>query len=371
MKCLFLCTALDIGGTETYLLRFARHIRSVGELQLTIVCKSGRKGVLAQEFEDLGVIVLPMRQGFFAPISWMRLWRHMRQAHYQAICDFTGNFAGIPLLLAKSIGTKRRISFYRHTREAFGQDFFRVAYCKFVNRLVAFNTTNILSNSEAALGVFFPTEELCTRKKFRVISNGIPRQNVKLSSERRQLLRQELGIPESCYIVGHVGRFAPSKNQGQILESAAWFQGKKPDTVFLLVGRDVEQNLSGELRRLQLRNVFFAGERRDVPELLQIMNAFYFPSIDEGQPNALLEAIVSGLQFVSSNIAEIRSCFPSWWGDKWLCEVGDIETSCRVLVEHLDRQPVIDRQFSRLVSWCEGHYSEEKRFQEFLSVLSS
>ena len=64
------------------------------------------------------------------------------------------------------------------------------------------------------------------------------------------------------------------------------------------------EKLEKRVKRLGLTdNVVFAGIRKDVPQLLQAMDVFVFPSLYEGIPMALVEAQASGLPcVVSQNI---------------------------------------------------------------------
>jgi glycosyltransferase involved in cell wall biosynthesis len=49
-------------------------------------------------------------------------------------------------------------------------------------------------------------------------------------------------------------------------------------------------------------HVWLAGERSDVPQLMQGMNVFVLPSLAEGISNTLLEAMASGLPIIATNV---------------------------------------------------------------------
>ena len=48
-----------------------------------------------------------------------------------------------------------------------------------------------------------------------------------------------------------------------------------------------------------------AGRRKDIPNMLAAMDIFFYPSVYEGLPNALIEAMACSLPLVASNIPEI------------------------------------------------------------------
>ena len=49
--------------------------------------------------------------------------------------------------------------------------------------------------------------------------------------------------------------------------------------------------------------IHLLGYRSDVLRILPLFDLYYFPSLTEGQPNALIEAMATGLPFVASDIA--------------------------------------------------------------------
>jgi len=54
-----------------------------------------------------------------------------------------------------------------------------------------------------------------------------------------------------------------------------------------------------------LDKIVFAGERRDIPALLSCFNIYVLPSIKEGLPNALLEAMSSGKPVVATRVGGV------------------------------------------------------------------
>ena len=93
------------------------------------------------------------------------------------------------------------------------------------------------------------------------------------------------------------------KNHSFLIEIFKKINDRNEDSVLLLIG-DGELRLSIEKKVkdfLLTDNVIFAGVRSDIPELLQAIDVFVFPSLFEGLPVTLIEAQASGLYCIVSD----------------------------------------------------------------------
>lgn len=108
-------------------------------------------------------------------------------------------------------------------------------------------------------------------------------------------LRAELGIPAEAQVVGAVGEFRPEKGHRYLLEAAAHVRRTRPDVRFVLVGAGpLEHDLRERAGRLGLGDgVLFAGHRADAANLADAFDVFALPSVHEGLPIALLEAMAA------------------------------------------------------------------------------
>ena len=135
-----------------------------------------------------------------------------------------------------------------------------------------------------------------------VMNNGIDFQNF-TNPRPSQEIRQELGIPNGAFVIGHVGRFAEPKNHSFILDVFSRLLDQKKDSFLLLVGDGPQRDeVLSRIAALHLEsNVKIVGNRTDVPDLLNAMDVFFFPSIYEGLGIALIEAQKMGCPCVVSN----------------------------------------------------------------------
>lgn len=117
----------------------------------------------------------------------------------------------------------------------------------------------------------------------------------------KNALRKKLGFPEGFGVI-FVGSFQAKKNPELVVQAFARLAGARP-AFLAMVG---DGPLRSELEAGARGPVFFPGQRTDVDELLRAADAFILPSGIEGQPNALLEAMATGLPCVASDIAPHR-----------------------------------------------------------------
>lgn len=139
------------------------------------------------------------------------------------------------------------------------------------------------------------------RKNTLVLPNGIEIE--KYQSHSRQKMRSLLGIQDETFVVGHVGRFVDVKNHKKIVGVFECFHKKNPNSKLILIGEgDLINNIKNLCIEKNLSNsVLFLGARGDVPELMQAMDTFLFPSKYEGLGIVLIEAQAANLRCVISD----------------------------------------------------------------------
>ncbi|MFT4613216.1 MAG: sugar transferase (PEP-CTERM/EpsH1 system associated) [Bacteroidia bacterium] len=113
---------------------------------------------------------------------------------------------------------------------------------------------------------------------------------------------------DDILVVGTVGRLTPVKDQQLLLRALAQLCRQHPDLAdrlrLLMVGdgplREQLTQLSAELGIDE--QVWWAGDRADIPELLGAIDVFVLPSLGEGISNTVLEAMACGLPVVATAI---------------------------------------------------------------------
>jgi glycosyltransferase involved in cell wall biosynthesis len=144
-------------------------------------------------------------------------------------------------------------------------------------------------------------------ERIRVIANAVSAAGDGAGMDQRTAIRARLGIGEADFVFGYVGRLSEEKGLDHLLQAAGELRGEASTSRILLVGdgprrQDLEEVARG---RGILDRVHFAGFQRDTPGWYRAMDAFVLPSLTEGTPMALLEAMAQGLTVVGTSVGGV------------------------------------------------------------------
>jgi glycosyltransferase involved in cell wall biosynthesis len=138
-----------------------------------------------------------------------------------------------------------------------------------------------------------------------VVPNGVDiLDSTSLSSTE---IRTELNINNSTMLIFNSGRLAKQKAQWVLIEAAKLLEAEQFDFRFIIVG---EGDKKGELEKLIAKyhlneRVSLLGFRSDIPNLLLASDCFALPSIDEGMPMSLLEAVAIKTPVICTLVGDI------------------------------------------------------------------
>ena len=131
--------------------------------------------------------------------------------------------------------------------------------------------------------------------------------NLKVATKRakRAAIRTELGIPDDAIVLLSVGEVNENKNHRVVIEALGKLEEK--NVHYIVCGRgELEESHKNLAAQLGLTGrVHLTGYRNDVADFYQVADIFVFPSLREGLPVAVMEAMASGLPIVCN---DIRGC---------------------------------------------------------------
>jgi glycosyltransferase involved in cell wall biosynthesis len=297
------------GGVETWLMHMLRNLDR-RQIAMDFLCLSGEPGAYAPEIESLGGKIHLLR------LNRLRLDRFqrdftglLRSEGYEVVHSHVLTFSGFLLWLAKRAGVSQRLAHF-HTSKVTTEDrsdgLVRRAYLKAMNILLHKSATRFLACSQVAMAAVLG-EKWQDLNNAEVLYCGID-----LSPFRNKAdplaVRQELGLPVTSKVVGHVGSFIPAKNHKFIIKLAKELCVRRQDIRFLLVGDGpLRQEVEREVNEKGLAPFFvLTGARGDVPRLMQAMDLFILPSVREGLGIVLVEAQAASLPLVTSPLPAFK-----------------------------------------------------------------
>lgn len=317
-----------MGGIENQSLAFLqRYDRD--RLLVDIACSASTEGVLREKYLATGTrLILCRWSRYIFPYFW-RLIKLFKQENYDVIHTHSSEVSGIVILAAWLAGIPIRIASYDHIKTYWrNPNLLNRIAVNILQKITRRWSTKIYGDAEICLDVYYPDWKEHP-EKFQICYDGIDVTNF-YQEDFRLKVRDELKVPADSLVVGHVGRFSEVKNHKTIVEVAEIIAKRFDKIYFLLVGDGaLRQHIEKEVERRNLKTKFiFTGNRGDVPRLLNAMDIFVMPSLDEGFGLAVAEAEAVGLPVVASDIPGIKEALcPSM--HEFCCEPLDVEGFCK------------------------------------------
>ena len=158
----------------------------------------------------------------------------------------------------------------------------------------------------------------------------LERFDLKWTIAQREKLRQTLGVSSDEILLLSVGELNKNKNHEVVIRAIAEMDHSKIK-YFICGNGPLEAYLRRLIEELNLNDcVKLLGYRRDIPELNQAADIFVFPSLREGLPVALMEAMAAGNPIIASDIRGVRDLIKQDKGGI-LCAPGDKSSFCTAI----------------------------------------
>jgi glycosyltransferase involved in cell wall biosynthesis len=136
-----------------------------------------------------------------------------------------------------------------------------------------------------------------------VVNNGIDQQKFNPAKPYKDI-RTELSIPKDVLLVLFIARFTSHKQPLKLIEAFGQALPSNPHMYLLMVGDgDQKEEAVALIERLRLKDkIKLESFRQDVPDVLNAADIFVLPSLWEGLPIGLLEAMAMGKAVIASNV---------------------------------------------------------------------
>lgn len=294
---------MGLGGVETWLMHVLRHVDR-RRVRMDFIVHSDAPGEYDEELRALGAKLhrLPFTE---QPRRYAKEFISLvkRLGTPDIIHSHTHAYSGWILAAAARAGVGGRVAHAHSDRRHLAEDrrWQRRLYRTYMRRLLDCHATMGLACSAKAAEDLYG-EDWKRNKRRRVLCYGIDLVPYEAATSSAAT-RNELGIQQATFVVGHVGRMTAAKNHFFLLDVFKALKEQHADSALVLVG-DGELANAVRARANQLgisQHVRFLGNRRDVPRLMATFDVFAFPSTFEGLGIVLVEAQAAGIPSVISD----------------------------------------------------------------------
>ena len=142
-------------------------------------------------------------------------------------------------------------------------------------------------------------------RKVKVVYLGVPLEEFsrQRSDDEVRAAREELGIAPGDFAIGTVTRLHDSKGNSYLVEAARLVLNERPNARFFIVGEGpLREPLEQQARALNMGDRFvFAGFAKDVARVVSAFDVSVFPSLWEGTPLTVFEALAMGKAIVATD----------------------------------------------------------------------
>jgi glycosyltransferase involved in cell wall biosynthesis len=292
----------DMGGLERFISRLANGLDRE-RFQPLIICLN-RNGTAAAWLEsaDIPVIELHKRRG-----NDLRLLPRFARVLRDQRVDIVQSHNWGTLLESLAARRLARTPVHFHAeRGTIGgtlKNDWKARLRRMALRWAARRVSGIITNA-ASIRNRLRAECGIPEQKVTVIANGVPR--LERCLESRAAIRQRLGIAETAFVAGSIGRLVGVKDFPNALNAMGRLVQNGCGLHFILVGDGPDRPaLESQIRQLGLdSHVHLVGEQTDIASWLSAFDAYVNCSVSEGMSQAIIEAIALGLPLVVTDVGD-------------------------------------------------------------------
>lgn len=291
IKICYVIGTLEIGGAEKQLLKLIQNIDRENFLPVVIAF---RGGALKEDFENATKVIIAGKRWKIDPFFLIRLIKIIKKEKTDILHTFMftsntwGRIAGIISRIPVIIASERCV------------DVWKKFYHHWIDRILLKFTYKVVGNSNSVKR-FYQRLERIPEDKITVIYNGVD------LNEFKSLPHTKLNISKEGFWIGAGGRFTEQKGLINLLKVVPEVLKHFPQTKFILVGdgplRKQFEEFVGENRISN--SVIFTGYRKDILSIFSLCDIIVVPSLFEGMPNIVLEAMALKKPVIGTDIPEI------------------------------------------------------------------
>lgn len=224
-----------------------------------------------------------------------------------------------------------------------------------IRLLVAFSTrTRLIPVSQATADSFRGRilQRFGKHIPERVVHNAVEIEKFQYNTANRRKIREEFGLDDSEFVLGIVGQITPRKGQLELIQTFAKAREQTPSSTLLIIGAPMFnkdqvylEQLKQTVSQLGLEEkVKFLGLRKDVPAIMQALDALIVNSKSEALVVVAIEAMTCGTPVIATSVGGTKEIIEHKVNG-WLVSFGD-EGQLIEAITTLHRQPEMRAAFA-------------------------
>jgi len=370
-RVLFTVLQLDAGGSERVVFDLARSL-DPSEFEVFVAAFKG--GVLAQPLKEIcrEVFFIEKKPGFDLS-AMLKLSIFIRNneidvvnAHHYMPCFYS--FLGTKILNDKQlVYTEHSVPEVENIAGSIHGKIFH---------WMLYRINAVVGVSKAITEKF---KEIYPRHshKFHEILNGVDIERFRRKRVRENV-RNHWGLAKEAFVIGSVANFRKIKNHVCLVRAVGRLKESHPYLRLFFVGTGFPSDLENseeEVREL-VRNlgledkVIFAGYQENIPETLSAFDAFCLPSLSEGLPVSLLEAMAAGVPVIGSEVSGIKEVILTG-KTGMLFPSNDDRALSRIIEKYMDNRPFAQALSDRALSFISKTHNCKEWIKAYSRVIKS
>lgn len=369
MKILYLITKSEVGGAQIFVSNLSRKISNLGH-QITIA--SGEKGYLS-DFAQENKIDFRLVKGLekssnpFNIIKFLfnfyRLLREIKPdvVHLNSSNALLGAFVSkIANMGVKNVFTVHGLSVLD---ENYQSNWLKSSVFKLFFKFGFFFVDDLVFVSQRNLE-FALSKKIV--KSAELIYNGVDT-NFLSKEEARRFILNKAGIEDNdCFLLGSIGRLAYPKNYEFLITNFAKILEIKPNSRLILIGEGPEREKYQKIAERFPKNIYFLGQIKEASRYLKAFDLFVLPSIYEGLSLSLIEAYVSGIKIVASDVGGNSEII----GNENCYKLDDIDDFINVFKNDISIEQKSCTDINRM-NISKSKFSLDKMIDKYLKIYTN
>ncbi len=270
---------------------------------ITVLCQTEGDLTQALKQKNIRFITLPELKREINPyydfLAFLKLYKLLKHGKYDLVHTHSSKPGIIGRLAAKAAGIKcivhtvQGFAFHEHSSNV------QIFLVRLLEKLAGMASHKVIFVNSKDRDIASKMK-LVPNQKMVTIHNGVDLNQFNSANG----LKNGNGIKKNGAMVGMVARLWEQKAPQDYIASIPKVVAKMPDAKFLVIG---DGPLETELKKMSdklgiEKNVQFLGWRQDINDLLKVIDVVVLPSLWEGLPVAILEAMALSKPIVATNI---------------------------------------------------------------------